>query len=515
MMAGRRAVVSVSNRDGLGEFVGGLQGIGFEFYATRGTRAALAKQGIQVDSVEELTGEGELLGGRVKTIHPNIHAAILARRDAPEHMADLKGRGIRPIDLVVVNLYPFAQAARNPEATVEKLQEEVDIGGVALIRAAAKNFRYVAAVVDPSQYRGVLREYREQGDLSAQTRETLALAAFAYTSGYDAAIYNDLCRRLRPSKPLPPALRLALDAGRDLRYGENPYQVAAFYRNGEARGPSVATARQLMGRELSYNNILDFNAALELALRFERPTAVIIKHTNPAGVASADGPLEAYLAAREADPRSAYGCVMAFNVGVNGTTAAAMKGHFVEGIIAPEFTPEALANLGSKRDVRILRYHPDVPAGKDLQVSGIRGGVLVQTRGYPILTRENLRVVTRRSPSREEIEAMLFASRVLGHVKSNAIVLAKGERTVGIGAGQMSRIDSVMLACLKAGEGARGSVMASDAFFPFRDGIDEAAKGGVTAVLQPGGSKRDAEVVQAAEEHGMAMVVTGIRMFRH
>ncbi len=488
--------------------------MGFDVFATEGTRSALAKAGLDARAVEELTGEPELLGGRVKTLSPRIHAAILALRDDKGHMAELTRRRIRPIDLVVANLYPFEASASDRDRPIGALVEEIDVGGVALIRAAAKNWRDVAVIVSPAQYEGVMQELRENGDLGETTRGGLALEAFAYTSGYDALIHNELWRRLRPASPIPGALRLSGPKGRLLRYGENPDQRAAFFPQPSGPGLSAGSAEQLIGRELSFNNLLDFDAALGLAHAFEYTACAIIKHTNPAGVATAATTAEAYALARATDPRSAYGCIVGFNAEVDDATIAAMKGHFVEGIIAPGFTLGALDALAKRKNLRVLRTGRGEPL-RDLQAVSIRGGILVQTRQDRVLAHGDLRVVTRRSPTGEEVEGLLFASRILGHVKSNAIVLAKGHRTVGIGAGQMSRVDAVMLAAAKAGPEARGSVLASDAFFPFRDGIDEAAKAGVTAVVQAGGSIRDAEVIAAADEHNIAMSFTGVRMFKH
>ncbi len=513
-MPTRRALVSVSDKRGLEVFVRGILELGFEVFASEGTRSALAKTGLKVGSVEELTGEPEFLGGRVKTLSPRIHAAILAVRNDKEHMAQLGRRRIKPIDLVVSNLYPFEASSAHPQNTLEALIEEIDVGGVALIRAAAKNWRDVGVVVSPAQYEGVLLDLRENGSLRQTTREGLALEAFAYTSGYDAIIYNELWRRLRPASPIPEALRFGGPPGRPLRYGENPDQMAAFFRRPSGPGLSVASAEQLIGRELSFNNLLDFDAALGLAHAFDDTACAIIKHTNPAGVATAATAAEAYAQARATDPRSAYGCIVGFNAEVDEGAATAMRGHFVEGIIAPGFAARALEALAKRKNLRVLRTGAGGPL-RDLQAVGIRGGILVQTRPDRVLTRGDLRVVTRRAPSEEEVEGLLFSSRILGHVKSNAIVLAKGHRTVGIGAGQMSRVDAVVLAVTKAGAEARGSALASDAFFPFRDGIDEAAKGGVTAVVQAGGSIRDAEVIAAADEHNMAMAFTGVRMFKH
>lgn len=510
MVSPRWALLSVHAKEGLEDLARELLARNFSLLASRGTAAHLAARGLAARSVEEVTGWPELLGGRVKTLHPRILAAILAR-DTSEDRAELESRGVAPVRVVAVNLYPFERAVREG-ASEEEAQDAIDVGGLTLIRAAAKNWPHVSVLTRPDQYRPFLREFREgQGDVPEATRRHLAVEAFALTSRYEAAIYNHLAG----SEGLPPSLRLAWEEAWPLRYGENPYQEARFYRDPTHRGSSVARAEELTGRGLSFNNILDLDVALELVMKFERPTAAIVKHASACGVASADDLAGAYAAARATDPKSAYGCVVGCNRTVDRSTAKAMRPHFVEGVIAPDFEAEALEVLRRKKKLRALRTGREVRWEPCTHALGVRGGLLLQTRAHVPLGPEDLRVVTKAKPTGAQLGSMLFAYKVLGHLKSNAVVLAKGERTVGLGGGQASRVDAVTLAGWKAGPEARGSVLASDAFFPFRDGIDEAAKAGVEAILQPGGSIRDAEVIEAADEHGLAMVFTGVRVFRH
>lgn len=510
MVSARRALLSLSDKEGLVDFARGLWDLGFEFLATEGTAKLLKDAGLPVTTIAEYTGLSEGLGGRVKTLHPRIFAGILAPRgDEP----DLARMGAVPVDLVVANLYPFEAVAAKPKVDHAEAIENIDIGGVALIRAAAKNASRVAVVVRPSRYPEVLRTLRENRSLPDDLREELALEAFEYTSGYDAAIYNYLSRR--HGDVLPRALRIAFPKAADLRYGENPYQKAAFYADPMARAPSVARLDQLHGKELSFNNLVDLEAALRIASEFDDPAAGVIKHTNPSGVAVRRSLAEAYVAAHAADPAAAYGCVVGLNRPADRATVRAMKGHFVEAILAPDFEPDALKALRTRKNIRLVRTNAPLRPGNELEVVKVSGGLLVQTPGYPAITRDVLKVVTKKEPSEDQIRDLLFAMRVSKFVKSNSIVLAKDETTVGIGAGQMTRVDSVVIARLKAGDRARGSVLCSDAFFPFRDGIDEAAKAGVAAIAQPGGSIRDGEVIEACNEHGIAMVFTGLRLFRH
>jgi len=501
----------VSDKEGLVDFARGLTELGFQLYGTEGTAKALRGAGLPVISISEYTGLAEGLGGRVKTLHPRIFAGILAPRgDEPE----LKDLGAVAFDLVVANLYPFEATVAKPDVTLEEAIENIDIGGVSLIRAAAKNASRVAVVVKPSRYPEILRAWREHGGVPQSLRDELALEAFEYTSRYDAAIYNYLWRR--QGGPLPPAVRLAYDKAMDLRYGENPYQKAALYLEPTSLA-SAATAEKLQGKELSYNNLVDLDAALRVGLEFERPAAVVIKHTNPCGVAVANSLAQAYQAAHAADPVSAYGGVVGLNRTVDLATARAMKPHPLDAVIAPGYEPEALDLLKQKKKgtFLILRTRGEFRRDRGFDMVHILGGFLAQTTDFPDIRPETWKVVTSRAPTSDQIRDLVFGIRVSKFVRSNSIVLVKDERTVGIGAGQMSRVDASMLACYKAGERARGSVAVSDAYFPFRDGLDALAKGGVSAVAQPGGSIRDGEVIAAAEEHGIAMVLTGLRLFKH
>jgi len=512
-----RALISVSNKDGLVDFVLGLREMGVEIISTGGTAALLEKNGIKTLGISDVTGWPEMMDGRVKTLHPAIHAGILARRDSKEHMAQLESLKIKRIDMVVVNLYPFKETVLKG-APLDEVIENIDIGGPSLIRAAAKNHEGVAVVTDPLKYSSLLQEMRaSKGELSLMTLRALALQAYRSTAVYDAMISRHLAG-IFPGEMFPSAYAMGLEKAYDLRYGENPQQTAAFYVDPFSEGVTVGRCEKLHGKEISYNNILDLESALELLREFsDRPTAVVIKHTNPCGIASSDRLVDAFVTAYNVDALAAFGCVIGLNREVDAATAEQISSHFVDCVIAPEYGPEALAILEKKKNIRLLRTgmpitHDD---GPEFKMKKIKGGLLVQTADNKALDPGTLRVVTSRAPTDEETRSMLFAWKVCKHVWSNAIILAKGERVVGIGAGQMSRVDSSMIAAYKAKENAQGSVMASDAFFPFRDGIDEAAKAGVTAVIQPGGSIRDEEVIRAADEYGMAMVFTGVRIFRH
>ncbi len=504
----RLAVLSVSNREGIAEFARGLAAAGYVLVATDGTARHLREHGVGAKTIAEYTGQPELLGGRVKTLHPKVFAGILA---AEEDSDALREQRIDLIDLVAANLYPFPEAIAKPGATRRDAIENIDIGGVSLIRAAAKNADRVTVVVRPDLYARVLEAIRA-GAVPLALRQQLAVEAFEYTSGYDAAIYAYLSGN-RPDA-IPAALRIALPKVQDLRYGENPYQHAALYAAPASPGASLARAEQLHGKELSYNNFLDLDAALRLAHEFDRPAAAVIKHTNPSGTAVADTLVEAYRRAHDADPAAAYGCVVGLNRPVDEATARAMKPHFIEAVVAPAYAPEALERLHAKTALRILRCAPPSRTG-ELETVRVSGGVLVQTSGPLAFDPRTWKVATSRAPTPEQLRDMAFGVRVSRYVKSNSIVLVDGERTVGVGAGQMTRVDACGLAVVKAGKRASGSVAVSDAFFPFRDGIDALAKGGVAAIAQPGGSIRDAEVIAAAEEHGLAMVSTGLRLFKH
>ena len=510
-MVSPSALLSVADKEGLVELARGLRDLGFELIATDGTAKALRDSDIPVRSVADYTGLHEGLGGRVKTLHPRIFAGILAPRGDEPELAEL---GAVAIDLVVANLYPFESTVAKPHVELAEAIENIDIGGVSLIRAAAKNASRVTVIVRPSRYPEVLTALRERRAVPQTLREELAVEAFAYTSRYDAAIFNYLARR--GGEPLPLAVRLAYDKITDLRYGENPYQKAALYREPYPYA-ATATAEKLQGKELSYNNLIDLDAALRVVTEFDRPAAVVIKHTNPSGAAVGLVLSEAYMAAQASDPISSYGGVVGLNRSVDVPTAKAMKGDVLDAVIAPGYEPRALDILKAKKrgEFLILRTRGELRKEHGIDMARVLGGVLLQTTAFPDPRPETFKVVTKASPSKDHIRDVLFGILVSRYVKSNSIVLAKGERTVGIGAGQMSRVDACMLACYKAKDAARGSVAVSDAYLPFRDGLDELAKGGVAAVAQPGGSIRDAEVIRAADEHGIAMVFTGIRLFKH
>jgi len=504
----RRALVSVSDRAGLVEFCRGLVEMGVALIATDSTGRHLAEAGVPSTPVAEITGSPEMLDGRVKTLHPRIHGGILANRDEPEHMRQLAEAGIEPIDLVVVNLYPFREAAAKMLPWPE-IVEQIDIGGPSLVRAAAKNHTGVAIVVDPARYGDVLAELREHGGLGAGTRRRLAAEAFAQTAAYDAAIAMWMAR----DEPLPPRFSLALERVMELRYGENPHQSGALYA-AEYSGPgSLARGVQLQGKELSFNNLLDLDAAWLAANDFEEPSCVIVKHAIPCGVAIGRTDGEAYERALDSDRVSAFGGVVAFNHEVSEAAARAMAEVFTECVVAPGFSPGARAVFGEKKNLRLLQV--DGRPAPFYSGRWITGGLLLQTADAASEGRDAWRVVTKMQPAEEQWTDLAFAWRACKHVRSNAIVFATGGATVGIGGGQTSRVDAVEIAARKAGDRAKGAVMASDAFFPFRDGLDAGAAAGIAAVIQPGGSVRDDEVIAAADEHGIAMVFTGVRHFRH
>jgi len=518
-----RALLSVSDKSGLVPFAQALAGRGIELLSTGGTAKALAEAGLKVAEVEDVTGFPEMLDGRVKTLHPAIHGGLLARRDRPEHEAALARHGIRPIDLLVVNLYPFAATVARG-APYEECVENIDIGGPALIRAAAKNHQDVTVVTDPDDYGAVLEDMaRTNGATSLALRRRLAGLAYARTAAYDAAIAAWLAAQ--QGETFPPVLALAGRLRQRLRYGENPHQEAAFYTGGEMRR-GVATAQQIQGKELSFNNFNDTDAAFELVAEFAEPAVAIIKHANPCGVAVAADLRSAWDMALACDPVSAYGGIIAVNRPLDAATAEAIAKLFVEVVIAPAILPEAEAALRRKTALRLLVTGgmPD-PAAPGVTLRSLAGGYLLQSRDNGEVAAAQLKTVTRRAPTPQEVADLLFAFRVAKHVKSNAIVYAKGGATVGIGAGQMSRVDSARVAAWKAAEAGKaaglaespaiGAVVASDAFFPFADGLEAVVAAGATAVIQPGGSVRDSEVIAAADKAGIAMVFTGMRHFRH
>ncbi|MGB5104525.1 MAG: bifunctional phosphoribosylaminoimidazolecarboxamide formyltransferase/IMP cyclohydrolase [Steroidobacteraceae bacterium] len=515
----RRALLSVSNKEGLLEFARALRQRGVTILSTGGTAALLREDGIEVTDVAAVTGFPEIMDGRVKTLHPKIHGGLLGRRGLDD--AVMAEHGIEAIDLVAVNLYPFAATVARPDSTFDDAVENIDIGGPAMVRAAAKNHDRVTIVVDPLDYGTVIAEVdRAGGGVSAETRRRLATKAFAHTAQYDAAVANYLERAARASAgEFPDLLALQYRKRLDLRYGENPHQQAAFYVATDTQGASVGSAAQLQGRELSFNNLADADTAFECVRQFDGPACVIVKHANPCGVATGTGLREAYDRAFRTDPTSAFGGIIAFNRPLDGATAqAVLERQFVEVIVAPGAEPEAREAFARKENVRLLVTGGLAASNSRYEIRSLNGGLLLQTRDEGMVAREALQVVTRRAPTPAELADLMFAWRVCKYVKSNAIVFARDGMTVGIGAGQMSRVVSTRIAAMKAADEGlepKGSVMASDAFFPFRDGLDAAAVHGITAVIQPGGSKRDAEVIAAADEHGLAMVFTGMRHFRH
>ncbi|HEX8142670.1 MAG TPA: bifunctional phosphoribosylaminoimidazolecarboxamide formyltransferase/IMP cyclohydrolase [Pyrinomonadaceae bacterium] len=568
-----RALLSVSDKTGIVEFARGLQRFGVEIISTGGTARALREAGISVKDISEVTGFPEMMDGRVKTLHPRIHGGLLALRDRPEHLQAMREHGIEPIDMVVVNLYPFEETALREGVTLAEVVEQIDIGGPAMIRSAAKNWRDVAVIVSPDTYDQILDEMKlHQGALTLERRTQLAAQAFQRTSAYDTAVsiyltanssqegapsfselvsmigsnYTSMIPYARGSEEafmsyilaiaadqitaqqradiaagtstragqgtLPPSYEIRLRKAADLRYGENPHQMAALYDSDEKGG--VAQAELLSGKEMSFNNYVDADAAWQLVSDFDETACAIIKHTNPAGVALGPSLEEAYRRALATDPVSAFGGIVAFNRAVDESAARALIGIFTEVVIAPDYESAALEVLRTKKSLRVLRV-PGSTHAAGLEYKQITGGMLVQTRDSHRLAFNDLKVVTERVPSDKEVRALFFAWTVCKHVKSNAIVYAREGQTIGVGAGQMSRVDSVKIAAMRAQLPLDGSVLASDAFFPFRDGVDEAARHGITAVIQPGGSVRDEEVIAAADEHGLAMVLTGVRHFKH
>jgi phosphoribosylaminoimidazolecarboxamide formyltransferase/IMP cyclohydrolase len=516
-----RALISLSDKTGIVEFSKELAGYGVEILSTGGTAKLLREAGLAVKDVSEFTGFPEMLDGRVKTLHPKVHGGILGMRGNPEHVATMQAHGIQQIDMVVVNLYPFEATVAKPDCELPDAIENIDIGGPTMLRSAAKNNADVTVVVDPADYRTVLDEMRaSSGAVSPETNFRLAVKVYQHTAAYDGAISNWLGKKLsEEDASFPPTLTFQFRKAQGMRYGENPHQAAAFYVEKDVKEASIATARQLQGKELSYNNIGDTDAALECVKQFnEGPACVIVKHANPCGVAIGGSLLDAYDRAYKTDPESAFGGIIAFNGELDEATAQAIVDRqFVEVIIAPSVSAAASAVVAAKKNVRLLScgQWPAQP-GQRLDMKRVNGGLLVQDTDLAL--HGDLKVVTKRQPTEKEMVDLLFTWRVAKFVKSNAIVYGKDGMTVGVGAGQMSRVNSARIAAIKAehaGLQVQGAVMASDAFFPFRDGLDNAAAVGITAVIQPGGSMRDEEVIAAADEHGIAMVFTGMRHFRH
>jgi phosphoribosylaminoimidazolecarboxamide formyltransferase/IMP cyclohydrolase len=509
----KRALLSVSDKSGIVELARALAAAGVQIISTGGTARLLEKEGIAVTEVSAHTGFAEMLDGRVKTLHPKVHGGLLARRDDPAHLAAIRAAGIEPIDLLVVNLYPFAATVADPDCRLEDAIENIDIGGPAMLRSAAKNYSSVAVLVDPADYAKILAELKG-GDISDATRFALAKKAFAHTAAYDGAIANYLSSR---DGGAPEVLTLQFHKLQDLRYGENPHQSAAFYRDAQPVAGGLARYRQVQGKELSYNNIADADAAWECVKSFSEPACVIVKHANPCGVATGGSLQDAYARALRTDPVSAFGGILAFNRALDRATAEAIGKQFAEVIIAPRVEADAQKAFAAKANLRLL----EVPLAHDAQAheyKRVGGGLLVQSTDSQVLNESDLKVPTKKKPTPQQMRDLLFAWRVAKFVKSNAIVFARDGATLGIGAGQMSRLNSARVAVFKAQEAKldlAGSAAASDAFFPFRDGLDALAAAGATAVIQPGGSVKDNEVIAAADERGIAMVFTGMRHFRH
>ncbi|EGL83473.1 Bifunctional purine biosynthesis protein purH [Caldalkalibacillus thermarum TA2.A1] len=509
----QRALISVSDKTGLVPFAQALVKRGIEIISTGGTARLLSEAGINVTPISAVTGFPEILDGRVKTLHPRIHSGLLAVRDNESHLAQLKEHGIQAIDLVVVNLYPFAQTIAKQDVTFEEAIENIDIGGPSMVRAAAKNHAYVTVVVDHEDYEEIIRQLDANGGITEQTRRRLAAKAFRHTAAYDALIAEYLSNQV--DERTPEKLTITFEKVQDLRYGENPHQQAAFYRQPLAES-GIAQAEQLHGKALSYNNINDADAALGLVKEFERPAVVAVKHTNPCGVGIGEDIAQAYQKAYEADPVSIFGGIVAANRPIDEQTARQMAETFLEIVLAPDFTSQALEILTQKKNLRLLKVGRATQINRvPFRYQSVAGGLLVQEDDVQDVSRQEIKVVTERAPSEAEWEQLLFAWKVVKHVKSNAIVLAKDRQTIGIGAGQMNRVGAARIAIEQAGDKAQGAVMASDAFFPMKDTVEEAAKAGITAIIQPGGSIRDEESIQEANKHGIAMVFTGMRHFKH
>ncbi|SFJ52967.1 MULTISPECIES: bifunctional phosphoribosylaminoimidazolecarboxamide formyltransferase/IMP cyclohydrolase [unclassified Bacillus (in: firmicutes)] len=509
----KRALISVSNKAGVVEFVKGLLEQGIEVISTGGTKKLLEENGLQVIGISEVTGFPEIMDGRVKTLHPNIHGGLLAVRDNETHMSQMNELDIQPIDFVVVNLYPFKETIAKPDVTFADAIENIDIGGPTMIRSAAKNHEFVTVVVDPKDYDVVLAELKESGEVSKETKRKLAAKVFRHTAAYDALISNYLTEQT--GEESPETLTVTFEKKQDLRYGENPHQKAAFYKAPFAATSSVAYAEQLHGKELSYNNINDADAALSIVKEFTEPAVVAIKHMNPCGVGVGADIHEAYARAYEADPVSIFGGIIAANREIDKRTAEKLHEIFLEIIIAPSFSQEALEVLQSKKNLRLLTVDIAKVRAASKKLTSIQGGLLVQEEDTLALEDATITIPTKREPTEQEWNDLKLAWKVVKHVKSNAIVLAKDNMTIGVGAGQMNRVGSAKIAITQAGEKAQGSALASDAYFPMPDTVEEAAKAGITAIIQPGGSIRDEDSIQKADEYGIAMVFTGVRHFKH
>ncbi|SDX40225.1 bifunctional phosphoribosylaminoimidazolecarboxamide formyltransferase/IMP cyclohydrolase [Paenibacillus sp. PDC88] len=512
----KRALVSVSDKTGIVDFCRELSNLGVEIISTGGTSSLLSNEGVPVIGISDVTGFPEIMDGRVKTLHPAVHSGLLAVRDNAEHQQQMKDLGLDYIDLVVVNLYPFQETIAKPGVSYEDAIENIDIGGPTMLRSAAKNHAFVSVVVDAADYEQVLAEVRESGDTTLETRKQLAAKVFRHTAAYDALI-SDYLSNVN-GDPLPERYTVTYEKIQDLRYGENPHQQAAFYRKPLAPNGTLTTAEQLHGKELSYNNINDANAALQIVKEFDAPAVVAVKHMNPCGVGTGENIYEAYMKAYNADPTSIFGGIVAANRTIDRDTAVKLSEIFLEIVLAPDFTPEALEILTKKKNIRLLKMG-ELGSAKErtsqFVVTSIDGGMVVQQSDIHSIDEGDLQVVTDRAPSAEEMKQLLFGWKVVKHVKSNAIVLAADDMTVGVGAGQMNRVGAAKIALEQAGDKAKGAALASDAFFPMGDTVELAAKHGITAIIQPGGSIKDEESIKAANEHGIAMVFTGVRHFKH
>jgi len=518
MKSVKRALISVSDKTGVLEFAQRLHGLGIEILSTGGTSALLTKYGVPVKQVSDYTEFPEMMDGRIKTLHPKVHGGILGRRDVEGHRQSMKEHNIDPIDLVVINLYPFENTIAKEDCLLADAIENIDIGGPAMIRSAAKNFDDVAVVVSSTEYSTILEEIEASGGIvSRKTRMRLSRDAYAHTARYDSLITRYLSDQLEDKEDFAPIFLLPFEKIQGLRYGENPHQLAAFYRDPDANSHDIVSAQKIQGKELSFNNIIDLEAAWQLAKDFKSGSAVVIKHTNPSGVAVGDKQLEIFIKARETDPVSAFGGIIGFNRKVGADTAEEILKNFVEAVIAPDYDKEALKLFSGKKNIRIMKMleETSVVERRVFDLKRVGGGLLVQDKDVISHDPATLKIVSKKQPDSKEMDDLLFAWIVAKHVKSNAIVYARDGEALGIGAGQMSRVDSSRLAVEKARQNLKGCVMASDAFFPFRDSIDTAAKSGVSAIIQPGGSIRDEEVIEAADEHGMSMVFTSIRHFKH
>lgn len=509
----KRALVSVSDKTNLVPFVSGLVELGYEIISTGGTKKALEDNGIKTIGISEVTDFPEIMDGRVKTLHPKVHGALLCVRDNPNHVRQIEELGIQYIDLVCVNLYPFKETVQKPGVSHEEIIENIDIGGPSMLRSASKNYKFIPVLCDPSDYDGVLKELRENGETCPVTREYLAAKVFRHTASYDTMIASYLTERT--GEKYPEKFTITFDKVQELRYGENPHQSAAFYK-GMNPQYSLANAKQLHGKELSYNNIQDGNAAIEILKDFEgQPAVVGLKHMNPCGVGIGKTIEEAWDKAYEADPVSIFGGIVAFNEPIHAAVAEKLSKIFLEIIIAPAFDEDAFEILSKKKNIRLMQLDTSLEVNARYKVTNVNDGLLVQDIDDHKITAEDLRCVTNRKPTEEELEQLLFAWKVVKHVKSNAIVLVKDNMTIGVGAGQMNRVGAAKIAIEQAGEKAKGSIMSSDAFFPMPDTVEEAVKAGVTAIIQPGGSIKDQLSIDVCNEHGIAMVFTGVRHFKH